>query len=164
MIAMSEVEYQEFSPDFQLKKSQLDYQLQAQLQRRYTGIFQSYRKLLSLRISRTRLSGSVNYCSKHCSLEFIVVSPAWKIFAGMGLMIAKPVHQHGFVCYSNEENNIWSLLLQRQTAILQDRACNEYLHGLELLKLPADRIPQYAELNLYSLSMHAILASSGVID
>lgn len=62
--------------------------------------------------------------------------------------IAKPVDKHGFVNYSCEENQLWSELLERQVAILKDRACDEYLKGLALLNLPTHRIPQCNEINL----------------
>ena len=61
--------------------------------------------------------------------------------------IANPVDQHGFVSYSREETRIWSELLYRQVSVLKERACDEYLHGLELLRLPSDRIPQCFEIN-----------------
>lgn len=63
------------------------------------------------------------------------------------LYIANPTDQYGFVAYSKEEDKIWSELLLRQTALLQKRACNEYLQGLALLNLPSNRIPQLTELN-----------------
>ena len=61
--------------------------------------------------------------------------------------IANPVDQNGFVSYSAEENEIWNILLQRQTSVLKGRACDAYLHGLELLQLPLARIPQCFEIN-----------------
>lgn len=61
--------------------------------------------------------------------------------------IANPVDQNGYVKYSEEENKVWQALMQRQMPLLQNRACDEYLQGLELLNLPYDRIPQCEELN-----------------
>lgn len=53
----------------------------------------------------------------------------------------------GQVNWSVGENKIWAALLHRQWRLLKGRACDEYLHGLELLNLPIDRIPQLTEIN-----------------
>lgn len=53
----------------------------------------------------------------------------------------------GLVNWSAEENKIWTALLHRQSSLLKGRACDEYLHGLELLDLPSERIPQLPEIN-----------------
>lgn len=55
--------------------------------------------------------------------------------------------ESGLVNWSAPENKIWSELLQKQWRLLKGRACDEYLHGLELLDLPSERIPQLAEIN-----------------
>jgi len=56
--------------------------------------------------------------------------------------IAKPVDANGNTSYSSEENQIWHELIIRQIPIVKERACDEYKHGLDLLDLPKDRIPQ----------------------
>jgi phenylalanine-4-hydroxylase len=61
--------------------------------------------------------------------------------------ISKLMNRNGDIAYSDEENEIWSLLLTRQKTILKDRACQDYLQGMELLNLPEDRIPQLSEMN-----------------
>lgn len=61
--------------------------------------------------------------------------------------IAKIPDPKGIVSYTDEENETWSILYNRQLELLQQRACDEYLSGLHLLKLPADRIPQCEEIN-----------------
>ncbi|MBV9126455.1 MAG: phenylalanine 4-monooxygenase [Verrucomicrobia bacterium] len=43
--------------------------------------------------------------------------------------------------YSVEEHDIWRTLYARQRKLLPGRACQEYIDGLELLKLPEDRVP-----------------------
>lgn len=53
----------------------------------------------------------------------------------------------GFIDYPEEEHETWSILYHRQIEQLKGRACNEFLKGLEQLKLPADRIPQLGELD-----------------
>jgi len=55
--------------------------------------------------------------------------------------------ESGLVNWSASEIKIWSELLQKQWRLLKGRACDEYLHGLELLNLPSERIPQLAEIN-----------------
>lgn len=53
----------------------------------------------------------------------------------------------GNVAWSEDENLIWRDLIERQLGLIQGRACDEYMHGLELLDLPVDRVPQLAEVN-----------------
>ena len=61
--------------------------------------------------------------------------------------IARPVDAEGNAEYTAEENLIWHDLITRQVPILQGRACDEYIEGLELLNLPTDRIPQCPEVS-----------------
>ncbi len=61
--------------------------------------------------------------------------------------LARPVDQHGNAAYSDEENQVWHELITRQTPIVQQHACAEYLYGLELLNLATDRIPQCPEIS-----------------
>lgn len=58
------------------------------------------------------------------------------------IYISKPVDAAGFVDYTDSENSVWSTLIKRQTPIVRDYACPEYLQGLELLRLSQDKIPQ----------------------
>jgi phenylalanine-4-hydroxylase len=51
------------------------------------------------------------------------------------------------VSYSGDEHAIWAELYHRQQQAIRGRACDEFIHGLGLLKLPADRIPQIAEIS-----------------
>jgi len=53
----------------------------------------------------------------------------------------------GFVRYSDEENRIWATLYERQERAIRGKACDEFLHGLELLKMPKDRVPQLEEIS-----------------
>jgi phenylalanine-4-hydroxylase len=61
--------------------------------------------------------------------------------------VAKPVDAKGNVAYTDEENRIWHELIMRQTPIIQGRACDAYVQGLDLLTLPTDRIPQCHEVS-----------------
>ncbi len=56
--------------------------------------------------------------------------------------VAKKVDERGFANYTAEEDSVWQTLITRQKPIVQGRACDEYLRGLDLLNLPSDRIPQ----------------------
>lgn len=57
------------------------------------------------------------------------------------------MNEDGIVDWSDEDNQVWQDLYERQIAIIQDRACDEFMHGLELLNLPTDRVPQLFEVN-----------------
>lgn len=61
--------------------------------------------------------------------------------------VSHPADENGNVNWSAEENQIWKDLVERQLDIIQGRACDEFMHGLKLLDLPLDRVPQLAEVN-----------------
>ncbi|MBI2381826.1 MAG: phenylalanine 4-monooxygenase [Gammaproteobacteria bacterium] len=54
---------------------------------------------------------------------------------------------HGYVDYSAEENQTWAFLYERQMKLIADRACDEFLKGLEVLQLTPDRVPQLPDVN-----------------
>lgn len=53
----------------------------------------------------------------------------------------------GFIDYSKEEHRVWGLLFERQQKLLPNRACDEYLEGLQKLNLTATQIPQLPEVS-----------------
>jgi phenylalanine-4-hydroxylase len=53
----------------------------------------------------------------------------------------------GRVRYSAAEHDVWATLLARQRLAIADVACDAFIDGLNVLKLPADRIPQLAEVS-----------------
>ncbi|SGY92778.1 phenylalanine 4-monooxygenase [Moritella viscosa] len=55
--------------------------------------------------------------------------------------------QHGYINYSDEEHNTWATLYNRQTRVIKDRACDEFIAGIELLRMGADCIPQLPDIN-----------------
>lgn len=61
--------------------------------------------------------------------------------------VAKPMDEKGFVQYTADENSIWCDLMKRQIPIVTKNACPEYMHGIELLNFPKDRIPQCQEIS-----------------
>lgn len=54
---------------------------------------------------------------------------------------------NGYIAYSDQEHATWKTLMERQTAIIGGRVCQEYIDGLERLALPHDRIPQLADVD-----------------
>jgi phenylalanine-4-hydroxylase len=60
---------------------------------------------------------------------------------------AKPVDAHGNVHYDHDENKVWHELITRQLPLVNRYACPEYLHGLELLNLSHEHIPQCHEVS-----------------
>src|SRR3989338_6933538 len=52
----------------------------------------------------------------------------------------------GYVDYTVTENETWAILYQRQSQVIQNRACEEYLEGFRILDMPRDRIPQCPEM------------------
>lgn len=61
--------------------------------------------------------------------------------------VSKLPNAEGIIEWTDEENQIWSALLERQIKNLEGRACDEYLAGIKQLNLPKDRIPQLEEVN-----------------
>jgi phenylalanine-4-hydroxylase len=55
------------------------------------------------------------------------------------------VPQHADL-YSSEDQAVWRLLVERQTALARDHACDEFLEGLRALGI-GDTIPDFAEIN-----------------
>lgn len=61
--------------------------------------------------------------------------------------VSRVPDEQGIIDWSEEENKVWQELIQRQLACIKGTACDEYLEGLEKLKLPTDRIPQLDEVS-----------------
>jgi phenylalanine-4-hydroxylase len=53
----------------------------------------------------------------------------------------------GRIQYTDEENAIWAELFARQKQAIRGKACDEFLQGMDLLRLPEDRVPQLAEVS-----------------
>ncbi|WP_020410602.1 phenylalanine 4-monooxygenase [Hahella ganghwensis] len=60
---------------------------------------------------------------------------------------AKTPDANGLINYTVEEDSVWRDLIQRQQPAVKGVACQEFVHGMELLNLPQDRIPQLAEVS-----------------
>jgi phenylalanine-4-hydroxylase len=61
--------------------------------------------------------------------------------------VSRPVDEKGIAHYSDEENETWSILVERQLKIVENRACDEYIKGIDILDMPRDRIPQCKEIS-----------------
>jgi phenylalanine-4-hydroxylase len=61
--------------------------------------------------------------------------------------VSKIPDSSGYINYSKEENGTWEILFKRQTKIIQNRACREFLDGLELLNMSETSVPQLSEIN-----------------
>ncbi len=66
---------------------------------------------------------------------------------GSHIYKSKPVDQDGFVQWSNEENQTWETLISRQRDIIQNRACDQFVEGLEILNFPKNKVPQLPDVN-----------------
>ena len=60
---------------------------------------------------------------------------------------SKQIDEQGLIEWSNEENETWKALYERQIELLKGRACNEYMQGIKLLDLPSDHIPQLPDID-----------------
>ncbi|MBT1450875.1 phenylalanine 4-monooxygenase [Glaciecola sp. XM2] len=61
--------------------------------------------------------------------------------------VSREISKDGMIAWSSEENDRWARLYDRQMKLLNGRACDEYMQGIELLKMPADRIPQLPDID-----------------
>lgn len=61
--------------------------------------------------------------------------------------VAKKPDKNGVIDFTAEENGTWKILIERQLKVVKNRACDEFIKGLETLNLPIDRIPQCHELS-----------------
>lgn len=61
--------------------------------------------------------------------------------------LAKEMNVHGNIEWTDDENAIWNELITRQRKAIVGKACDEYMHGIELLNLPTDRVPQLEEVS-----------------
>ncbi len=60
---------------------------------------------------------------------------------------SRPPDASGQVGYTAGEHAIWAELYARQRQAIAGRACDEFLHGLDVLRLPDDRVPQLPEVS-----------------
>ena len=61
--------------------------------------------------------------------------------------VSHQIDAHGHIDYSDDEHAIWQALLDSQSQQIPDRACSEYLIGLDKLNLPKTQIPQLYDID-----------------
>mmetsp|Transcript_19922 Transcript_19922/g.63382 ORF Transcript_19922/g.63382 Transcript_19922/m.63382 type:complete len:170 (-) Transcript_19922:536-1045(-) len=61
--------------------------------------------------------------------------------------ISRQSDENGIIQWSDEENQIWQQLYERQVTLLPGRACDQYMQGLDLINLTKDRIPQLKDID-----------------
>ncbi|WP_100655747.1 phenylalanine 4-monooxygenase [Alteromonas flava] len=60
---------------------------------------------------------------------------------------SKQSDSKGFIAWTDEENQIWSELHERQVKLLDGRACDQYIKGLDLLGMDTQKVPQLPDVN-----------------
>lgn len=60
---------------------------------------------------------------------------------------ATGVVEQDWAAYTDTDHHVWQQLYKRQSEILPGLACQEFLDGLDELKLGADQIPKFSETN-----------------
>ncbi|MFC4699860.1 phenylalanine 4-monooxygenase [Glaciecola siphonariae] len=61
--------------------------------------------------------------------------------------VSKSINDKGYIEWTAEENQRWARLYERQINLLQGRACEQYMRGIELLNMPKDQIPQLPDID-----------------
>jgi phenylalanine-4-hydroxylase len=61
--------------------------------------------------------------------------------------VSKHPDASGHIEWTRDENEVWGALVERQLKCIKGKACDEYMHGLDLLNFPKDRVPQLEEIN-----------------
>lgn len=61
--------------------------------------------------------------------------------------IAKFPDKNGLIDWSDTENKTWEKLIVRQTEVVQNRACDEFIAGLAELNLSIKSVPQLSDVN-----------------
>lgn len=61
--------------------------------------------------------------------------------------VSNPVDDKGYVNWSEQENETWAELVDRQKDIVIGRACDEFMQGLDILNLGSGKVPQIPDIN-----------------
>jgi phenylalanine-4-hydroxylase len=61
--------------------------------------------------------------------------------------ISNPVDEKGYVDWSEVENQTWATLFDRQKDIIQGKAADQFMAGLEILNFSKSKVPQIPEIN-----------------
>ena len=60
---------------------------------------------------------------------------------------AKWPNSEGIIEWTDTENATWHQLIERQNTVVKNRACDEFLLGLEMLQLSQKKVPQLIDVN-----------------
>lgn len=60
---------------------------------------------------------------------------------------AKMPDSHGNIAFTDQEHQTWNTLITRQKETIKDRACDEFIQGLELLEMSETKIPKLNDLS-----------------
>src|SRR5210317_1658632 len=73
---------------------------------------------------------------------------------------------NGFIHYTDEENRVWSELINGQLPMLGGHVCQEYIEALNVMNFPRDRIPQLDEISrvLMDHTGWSVVAVPALID
>ncbi|MDO9430521.1 MAG: phenylalanine 4-monooxygenase [Phenylobacterium sp.] len=72
---------------------------------------------------------------------------------------------HDWSAYSQAEHDVWTTLYERQAGLLQGRACDAFLKGLDALDLHRGGIPDFSRINeeLTRLTGWSVVAVPGLV-
>jgi phenylalanine-4-hydroxylase len=59
--------------------------------------------------------------------------------------VAKAPDENGVIPFTEVEHQTWKTLIQRQKQTIQNRACDEFIQGLEIMDFSEERIPSLNE-------------------
>lgn len=59
----------------------------------------------------------------------------------------RDIHDVAVPNYTEEEHGTWALLIENQEKVLPNRACSEFMEGLDKIRFPRDRIPSLASIS-----------------
>lgn len=59
----------------------------------------------------------------------------------------RDIHDVEVPNYTEEQHGTWKLLIENQEKVLPNRACREFMEGLERIRFPHDRIPKLADIS-----------------
>jgi len=65
----------------------------------------------------------------------------------MNKYVAKNANKEGYVNYTNEEHEVFYTLYKKQSALLHNRACDEFISGIDFLGIGGGEIPQIPNIN-----------------
>jgi phenylalanine-4-hydroxylase len=61
--------------------------------------------------------------------------------------IAKKPDANGYIHFTDEENETWKILYQRQMKTIENRACDDFIAGIDKLGFSSERVPQCVEVS-----------------